>query len=370
MELSAARHRKHKKSSALPYGILCGGLFVAMLSFPSTCIAGARAGLSLCGDVIVPSLFPMLALSTFLIDAGFAHGLGRVLERPVRALFRLPGGAAAALVLGLIGGYPVGAAACAGLHRTGELTKDEAERLLAFSVNSSPAFIIGAVGAGMLGSPGAGCLIYTAHIASSLVIGLCLRGRGNASGRKTVKNTAGVSETLPPAEAFVGSVISAASGIVNICAFVVLFSSLSALLTGSGLFEAPAAALGVSAQALAAPVKALLEVSNGCAAVVAVLPYGLPALSVCLSWSGLSVMCQADSMVRGEGMSIKRYVLSRLPHMFLSATFTLLLMKLFPSAVPAFSAHAAKFVPASHSAPSSAALLIVCALMLLSMLSV
>lgn len=371
MDCSRARVAGGKRHAAV-YGILCAALFAAMLVFPAPCLAGAREGLTLCGDVIVPSLFPMLALSTFLIDAGFARVLGSALERPVRALFGLPGGAAAALALGLIGGYPVGASACAGLHRTGELNKDDAERLLAFCVNSSPAFVIGAVGAGLLGSPGAGCLIYAAHILSSLAIGLFMRaGHGKSAampgGAPRSVKAAGVPQ---PAEAFVGSVVSAASGIVNICAFVVFFSALSALLTGSGALAYPALVLGLNEKALEAPVRALLEVSNGCAAIAAVTPYGLPAISVCLSWSGLSVMCQAGSMVRSEGLSIKRYVLCRIPHMLLSAALTLILMKLFPAAVPAFSAHAAKLVPASHGAPASAALMIICSLMLMSMLSV
>ena len=44
--------------------------------------------------------------------------------------------------------------------------KEEAERLLGFCNNSGPAFIVGAVGAGIFGSPSVGLALYGIHILS------------------------------------------------------------------------------------------------------------------------------------------------------------------------------------------------------------
>lgn len=47
--------------------------------------------------------------------------------------------------MGIISGYPVGAKIVTEFRKNGECTKAEAERLLAFTNNSGPLFIIGTV---------------------------------------------------------------------------------------------------------------------------------------------------------------------------------------------------------------------------------
>ena len=349
--------------------------FALILLAPQEAMGGARAGLTLCGEVIVPSLFPFLVISGFVIHTGLAERLGRLLDRPVRAVFRLPGSAAAALALGIIGGYPVGAAACSGLCGTGALKKGESERLLAFCINSSPAFIIGAVGAGLLGSTQAGVLLYCAHIAASLCIGVALRfaykpGRRPA-GKQPVKG-------LPVTESLVKAVTGSAAGILNICAFVVLFSSVLSLLTDTGILTGVLRAAGgllhtgaLNLSLAGGIVRGFLEVTNGCAAAAAQGGMaGILLISVFLSWSGLSVIFQITTVVIGAGLSVKKYVAARLPHMALSALFTLALFRLFPVAVPAFAGSALKLAASTHPAPASAALLILCSMLLLSQVKV
>ena len=51
-------------------------------------------------------------------------------------------------LLGVTGGYPLGADAVARLRRSGALTREQAERALAFCNNSGPAFLVGAAGVG------------------------------------------------------------------------------------------------------------------------------------------------------------------------------------------------------------------------------
>ena len=95
-------------------------------------------------------------------------------------LFGLPGDGAAALLAGLLGGYPLGAAATAGLVERGALTPAEGARLLGFANNSGPAFLIGAAGAGVFGSVRAGLALYAAHVLAALSAGLVMRGRATA----------------------------------------------------------------------------------------------------------------------------------------------------------------------------------------------
>ena len=64
----------------------------------------------------------------------------------MRPIFNVPGQSAYALLLGIISGYPVGAKIVTDLRNSNLCTKDEGERMLCFTNNSGPLFIIGTVG--------------------------------------------------------------------------------------------------------------------------------------------------------------------------------------------------------------------------------
>ena len=121
---------------------------VALIRFPQESIQAAGEGLTLSANVIIPSLFPFFVLSTLMVRLGLAQHFGRILEPVMRPLFNVSGACSSAFVLGFVGGYPVGAKTAIALYESGSITKSEAERLLAFSNNSGPAFILGVVGVG------------------------------------------------------------------------------------------------------------------------------------------------------------------------------------------------------------------------------
>lgn len=148
---------------------------LALMFWPKDSMAAARDGLTLCYNVIIPSLFPFFVLSALVVDLGLAGHLGRALEGIMRPLFNVPGACAPALALGFVGGYPVGARTALQLYQKGMCTKTEAERLLAFCNNSGPAFILGVVGAGVFASSKVGVLLYLAHAAASVCVGLVFR---------------------------------------------------------------------------------------------------------------------------------------------------------------------------------------------------
>lgn len=344
-----------RAAAVLAPGAACV-LLIWLVVSPAGGIAGVRTGLSLCGEVVIPSLFPFLALSVFVIRTGLAQRFGRLLERPMRALFRLPGSAAVALALGIVGGYPVGGKACADLCRKKALSQPEAERLMAFCINSSPSFIIGAVGAGLLHSSAAGVLLYAAHLGASLLTGLLAARRYPRPARGG--RSAAVTGTPVP-QALVESVNGAMESMLAIAGFVIFFSGLSGLFfTGGGS--------GMAATLF----KGLMEVTNGCAAAAAGGAAAMPLMAAMLSFSGLSVICQVMAVTAPAGLSVRRYLLARLPHMVFSVLLTMLLMRLFPMAVPAFAGNAPAVVAGHHTVQGSLALLVLCALMMLSRLSV
>ena len=217
---------------------------LALMLWPQQSMEAAKTGLLLCYNVIIPSLFPFFVLSTLVVELGLAGYVGRVLEGIMRPLFNVPGACASAVALGFIGGYPVGARTAISLYEKGMCTKTEAERLLAFCNNSGPAFILGVVGAGIFASSKVGVLLYLAHAAASLCIGLLFRFYKRGEGGKE-KGARLNFEAQRLSVAFTGSIKNSFLSTLNICAFVVFFTVVIRMLIISGAL--PALAGGLSA---------------------------------------------------------------------------------------------------------------------------
>ena len=115
--------------------VLC--CFSALLLLPEVSAQAARDAMLLCAQTLIPSLFPFFVLSSLLIACGASELLSALLSPLMRPLFGLSGTGAAALALGLCGGYPVGARTAAELVENGALSQEEGERLLAFCTSST-----------------------------------------------------------------------------------------------------------------------------------------------------------------------------------------------------------------------------------------
>ena len=182
-----------------------------------------RRGLTLCARSVIPALFPYFVVSGLFISLGFADGVGRRLEPLTRRLFGVGGAGASAFFLGLLGGYPVGGRTVGQLYRAGRLSKDEAERLLAFSNNSNPVFLISVLGLGVFGSVRVGIWLWLIHLLSALLTGLCFRQyQTGPAGPQNVTRSSPF-HTVSFSSALVESVRSACSGMLSVCAFVLFF---------------------------------------------------------------------------------------------------------------------------------------------------
>ena len=115
---------------------------IGLILYSNSSLKAAKDGLVLWATAVVPSLFPFFISIELLSHTNIVKTLGKYLNPIMRPLFNVPGEGAFAFLMGLISGYPVGAKVVVKLFEQNIVTKDEAERLLAFTNNSGPLFII------------------------------------------------------------------------------------------------------------------------------------------------------------------------------------------------------------------------------------
>ena len=311
----------------------------ALVISPGEAINGAKDGLALCFNVIVPSLFPFFVLSSLVVDLGLAAYLGRAMEGLMRPLFRVSGSCAAAVALGFIGGYPVGARTALQLYEQGLCSKTEAERLLAFCNNSGPAFILGVVGAGVFGDSRVGLLLYLTHALASLLVGLLFRFYGGWERRRACAPRPKPIQTVTLPAAFTGAVSRALQSTLNICAFVVFFAVVLRLLSAYGALSGAAALLslaGFEGEWARRLVAGLLELSSGVASLQGSAEFTgrVSMAAFMLGWAGLSVHCQVLSFLVDSGLSARVYLAGKLCHGLIAAGLTYALTRLFPLSAP------------------------------------
>ena len=125
-------------------------------------------------DNIFPSLFPFFVLSELLINFGFAHFIGEILNPFMYRLFKLKGEASFALAMSMISGFPSGAKYTSELYDRKIINEHEASKLLTFTHFSSPMFILGTISV-FLNNVEVGILILIIHYISNFIIGLIFR---------------------------------------------------------------------------------------------------------------------------------------------------------------------------------------------------
>ena len=162
---------------------LCG-LLLWMLADAAAVRASVEEALDLCARSVVPALFPFLVVTSALLSLGFGELAAPWLAGLMEPLYRVPGAGSAALVLGLVGGYPIGASTAAQLCRAGLVSREEGERLLTFCNNSNPVFLISVLGVGVFGSVRTGIWLWLIHLLSALLTGLLFRGRARPARRR------------------------------------------------------------------------------------------------------------------------------------------------------------------------------------------
>ena len=125
---------------------------ICLVLFSSSNLSAAQNGLSLWATSVIPSLFPFFVATELLSYTNIISILGKCFNKLMKPLFNVRGEGSFAFLMGIISGYPVGAKIACNLRESNTCSKEECERLLAFTNNSGPLFIVGTVGIKMFGS--------------------------------------------------------------------------------------------------------------------------------------------------------------------------------------------------------------------------
>lgn len=148
-----------------------------ILLFPDKYVISVLNGLELYVIKVLPALLPFMFFSMLLSELNFGYDLGKVLKKPLEKVFRAPPISGYIMTMSMLCGYPVGAKLLSDFYLSGCIDEKAAIKIMTFTSNSGPLFIIGTVGVGMLGDKMIGAIILLSHYLSSLLCGIFFRGK-------------------------------------------------------------------------------------------------------------------------------------------------------------------------------------------------
>ena len=128
------------KSKILTLFSIC--LLFFLLLHPDEGLLGARDGLTLWLNVMLPTLLPFLIFTGILLKSGNLTKLLNPFSLLWKKCFGLSPAGAYVLILGFLCGYPMGAKIAHDFYINDQISKKEGEYLLSFSCNASPAFVV------------------------------------------------------------------------------------------------------------------------------------------------------------------------------------------------------------------------------------
>ena len=285
--------------------------------FPEITVTGTKLGLQVCAASILPMLFPFFVISNIWSGLGYSEKIGRHFSSMMQKLFHLPGRAASALLLGLIGGYPAGAQAVVTQYKHKELTKEDAERLILFCNNAGPAFIFGVAGQQLFHSFFVGAVLYFIHIVSAILIGVLFRPALSTG------KTAAAAQIKSPGfhSVLTASVRQAGQTAIQVCTFVIFFSVLTSYLQ-TFLENSLFTTFLLGSVELASGAWLLQDVSNK--AVCFCL------ISFLLGWGGFCVAFQTLSILDETDLPQGKYLLCKLLQGLMSFLLALAITPFLP----------------------------------------
>ena len=228
--------RKVKNISILIFLIIVS---IILILSPSMTNKSVKLGMNYCFNLLIPSLFPFMFISSFIVIIAMNMDCNKTINKITKFLFFLPGYTLPLILLSLVGGYPVGAKCAKILFDNKKITVKQLNFIMCFCVNSGPAFIITILGDQILNNRFMGLIIFLIQVILAVLIGIFvgLKERITDKNFYFENNFSENKKEDSISESFVISAKLVSESLIEMCALIVIFSVCIGILNDMGFFK-------------------------------------------------------------------------------------------------------------------------------------
>lgn len=308
-------------------------IFIFVYNLES-CINASLVGVSLVIKTIIPTIFPFSVICNLLISYDgvglYSKILGPILCKPLK----LSKASSFPIVASFLSGYPLGCKYCCDLYSLGYIDRNEFERLLNIASSASPMFIVGSIGATMLGDIKLGFILLIANYLSPIIVGILTinKSKKNSSMKELPENNINSNFGF----ALKSALDNGINTTLQVGAFVILFSIIISIIKNNAyisiVFNNIENFFNLPKYSIYGLFLGSVEFTNGCKLITTLpltLPFKLAIISFICSFSGLSVIAQISSFVYKYNVSIAKYSFIKFIQGIISFAITFIISSIF-----------------------------------------
>ncbi len=272
--------------------------FYIFCSYSNDIADSVKQAISVCANVLIPSLFPCIVISNILIRTDLISVLpGRI------QFFSL-------FVISLISGYPVGSILLNECILKNKIQSKTATKLLPCFINAGPTFVISVVGISVLQNKECGVVIFAAQCIASLILFVFCGGF-------SVKLNSGYN-TVNFLKEIINAFSASLTSLKTICLYVLIFFPFNK-------------AISIMLGSYSKVITSITEITS------AVLTQrNIYIIVALLSFGGICIYMQINSIVSFK-FSIIYVLLMRILHGLISVLLTKILLNSFKIELTVFS---------------------------------
>lgn len=272
--------------------VIAATLLACIFLRPQLSVNAAQQAMRVWYTSVAPSLFPFLALMPLITDAQACRCYNAAFGKIMRPLFRLPGSAAPAVVIGMLAGSPGGSIGICRIAGESGMKKSEARRLALALGGVSPAYLIAGIGTMLFGSAALGYRLAAVQALTQLTL-LFLLGR--------MESEANDAAVMRQSESGSHPIRGAIEVVLSVAGYMMVFA-----VAGSVIAQ-------LAGEKLAALLQLIIDLPTGAAALANLDNiWKLPALSAAIGFTGLCINLQNMDALRMLGISVREYISVRI----------------------------------------------------------
>ncbi|MDF2868469.1 MAG: putative rane protein [Anaerocolumna sp.] len=292
-----------------------------LLIFPSSSYLGAKKGLMLWFNTLLPTLLPFMILSNLIVRMRITVPLSRILYPVFHRIFKVTKNGCYPVLIGFLSGIPVGAKTTADMVERGELSENEGQYLLGLCNNASPMFIMSYISLSQLNKPGIRFVLLLILYSSALTATILWQHLPFL--HRSVSSLSMDIGTIPESsnrfdmKKLDKSIMDAFDIITRVGGYVILFSIAAQIITDTLTGNSP----------LKLILLGFLEITTGINKISTAplsMDVKIALITMITAFGGLSGLAQTNSVISNTRLSIRTYFIQKVLHMFIALFMAIL----------------------------------------------
>lgn len=303
------------------YAVVIGLLILFFFFCPKVVSISAKEGLLLWFQVVLPALLPFLILSSVILGLGLNDSISRIVSPILTRMFGISNAGCYPVVIGMLSGYPLGAATVAEMVKRDRISRSEAQYILHFCNNASPMFILQYIGVECMGLRQPLLILAVIYLSAwtSAVIERLIRHLSFRNHQVPLLHARQKQSLIAILDE---SILHGFTVLTKVGGYIILFSILVGALKQVVVIPIPFRAV----------LTGFLEITTGADQIMQMtIPerWRMILLTGCTAFGGLSSVAQSASVLAETGLSIRSYLWAKLRQAIIAAGYMALLISLF-----------------------------------------